>query len=61
MLCRRCMVVMKPGTTYEKKKDERNSGDIVHQRFCQCPRCKERIYNNSSNFQETLETMLKHN
>lgn len=60
MLCRRCMVVMKPGTTYEKK-DERNSGNIVHKRFCQCPRCKERIYNNSSNFQEILETMLKHN
>lgn len=54
------MVVMKPGTTYEKK-DERNSGNIVHKRFCQCPRCKERIYNNSSNFQEILETMLKHN
>lgn len=49
------MVVMEPGTTYERKKDRNGEGKINHNRFCQCPRCKERVYSNSTNFQVTLE------
>lgn len=60
MLCKRCMVVMAPGTTYyEKKKGEDDKKGIKHRRFCECPKCKERIYNNSTNFQEIMEQVIK--
>lgn len=58
MFCKRCMIVMETGTTYERKKESNGNGKIEHKRFCQCPRCKDRVYNNSSNFQETLSKML---
>lgn len=39
------------GTTYEKKKNNRDRG---YRRFNKCPKCKKKIYNNSENFQEHL-------
>lgn len=53
MLCERCMVIMKSGTTYEQKKREREK-QITHKRFCQCPKCKDRFYVDSINFQDYL-------
>lgn len=52
MLCKRCNVVMKiTGTSYW---NNQNRGRPTHKRFCECPKCHDRVYNNSSNFQETL-------
>ena len=52
MLCSDCNVVMGiTGTTYEKKKNNRDRG---YRRFNKCPKCKKKIYNNSDNFQEHL-------
>jgi hypothetical protein len=51
MLCKRCMVVMKAGTTYEQKGKDGGKRQISHKRFCQCPKCKDRIY---TNFEEYL-------
>ncbi len=58
MLCKKCMIVMETGTTYERKRYPNGKEKIEHKRFCQCPKCKDRIYNNSFNFQETLNTAL---
>jgi len=58
MLCRRCMTVMELGTTYEQKGRENKS---THKRFCQCPKCKDKFYINSPNFQEYLNTASKEN
>lgn len=49
---------METGTTYERKRYPNGKEKIEHKRFCQCPKCKDRIYNNSFNFQETLNTAL---
>lgn len=51
MLCKRCMVVMKSGTSYGQKKNSNGKG---YRRFDECPKCHERFFNNSPNFQETL-------
>lgn len=51
MLCKRCMTIMRTGTTYEPKKDGNGQ---TSKRFSQCPKCHEKIYKNSFNFQETL-------
>jgi len=52
------------GTTYEKKKKDNsgNSGeskDIIHKRYCKCPICHNKVYNNSENFQELLKEELR--
>ena len=52
MLCNRCMVVMKPGTSYEQK---RGQGSPSHQRYFECGKCHDRVYTNTPNFQEMLE------
>lgn len=51
MLCRKCMVVMKSGTSYEQKKNNNSKG---YKRYDECPKCHDKIYNNLPNFQETL-------
>lgn len=45
MLCKRCLVIMKSGTTYEQK----NQNNKRYKRFNKCPKCHEKIYNNSPN------------
>ena len=52
MLCKRCMVVMGTGTTYEQKKGQSKPS---HRRFCECNNCKDRVYINSPNFQEVMK------
>lgn len=59
MICKRCMVVMAPGTTYERKKGGGRYAKITHKRFCQCPKCKEQVYGGSVNFQEILTKAAK--
>ena len=49
MLCKRCMVVMKSGTTYEHK-----NGQDSAKRYDECPKCHDKKYNNTLNFQESL-------
>jgi hypothetical protein len=51
MLCKRCMVVMKSGTSYEQKK---NGNRKRYKRYDECPKCHEKIFSNAPNFQETL-------
>ena len=51
MLCKRCMVVMKLGTTYEQKKD----GDKTSaRRFYKCNKCHDKVYTKEPNFQEYI-------
>ncbi len=50
MLCKRCMIVMNPGTSYEQKKDRRSSA----RRFHECKRCHDKIYTNEPNFQQCM-------
>lgn len=49
MICGRCMVVMKSGTTYEHKNDQDTA-----KRYNECPKCHEKRYNSAPNFQESL-------
>ena len=49
MLCNRCMVVMKSGTSYEQ-----TNGRGYSRRYDECPKCHDKRYNNSLNFQESL-------
>jgi len=52
------MAVMKPGTSYEQKKDGNRKG---YKRYEECPKCHEKIFNNSPNFQELLVRESKNN
>lgn len=47
MLCKRCMSIMRTGTTYEQKKN----GDYSHRRYYECRKCKNKIYTKEPNFQ----------
>lgn len=49
MICSLCHVVMKGGTSYENRNGRSNC-----MRFSECPKCRDRRYNNSPNFQELL-------
>lgn len=40
------------GTTYKQRK---NKSDKGYKRYNECPKCGDRVYNNSPNFQEVLE------
>ena len=51
MKCRYCKVEMISGTTYKRKK---NKDDKGYKRFRECPKCKDKIYTNTANFQEAL-------
>ena len=52
MLCKRCMTIMEPGTSYEHKKEQDKPS---HRRYFECGKCYERVYANIPNFQEMLE------
>ena len=46
MLCRRCMMVMETGTTYEKRKgDDKPSS----KRFYKCKKCGDKVYTKEPN------------
>lgn len=49
------MTVMKPGTTYEQKKD----GGYLHKRFRECKICHNKIYTKEPNFQECMNKTLE--
>lgn len=51
MLCKRCSIVMGTGTRYEQRKGRDRPS---YRRYYECKKCKDRVYINSSNFQETL-------
>lgn len=50
---------MESGTTYEKRQSRNSNMEVVHRKFCQCPKCKKRIYNNAPNFQDAMEKVIK--
>lgn len=54
MLCKRCMVVMGTGTTYEQRKDGKSSS----RRFHECKKCHDRVYTKEPNFQEYMNKAL---
>lgn len=54
MLCKRCMTVMKTGTTYEQKKDDKPS----IRRFHECKKCHDKVYTKEPNFQEYMSKAL---
>lgn len=57
MLCNKCKVMMKSGTTYEQK-----NGHDTAKRYDECPKCHDKKYNNLPNFQELLVSEVqKHN
>ena len=51
MLCKRCMTVMKTGTTYEQRKGQNKPS---YKRFHECKKCHDKVYTNELNFQEIL-------
>lgn len=58
MLCKRCMTVMRSGTTYEQRKD---NGKSSAKRFHECKKCGDRVYTHEPNFQEYIrEASEKH-
>lgn len=58
MLCKRCMVVMKAGTTYEQKKGQNKPS---YKRYFECNKCRDRVYANAPNFQEYLNRISTRN
>lgn len=50
MLCKKCMTVMKTGTTYEQNKN----GKYSARRFYKCKRCHDKVYTKEPNFQEYM-------
>lgn len=54
MLCDRCRVVMKSGTTYEQRNGRGSS-----RRYDECPMCHEKRYNKASNFHEVLHLVTQ--
>lgn len=54
MLCKKCMIVMEPGTTYEKGKDGKPSA----RRFHKCKKCHDKVYTKEYNSQENVGNAL---
>ncbi len=50
MLCKKCMMVMETGTTYEQRRDGKSSA----RRFHKCKRCHDKVYTKELNFQECM-------
>lgn len=50
MLCRKCMIVMATGTTYEQNKNGRSSA----RRFYECKKCHDKVYTKEPNFQKCM-------
>ncbi len=55
MLCKRCMIVMRTGTTYEKK----NGEGLSARRFYECKKCHDKIFTKEPNFQEYINRASK--
>lgn len=55
MLCKRCMIVMRTGTTYEQRKDDKSSA----RRFHKCKKCNDKVYTKEPNFQEHMNKTLE--
>lgn len=53
MLCKRCMMVMGTGTTYEQRKED---GKSSARRYYECKnkKCRYRVYTKEPNFQECM-------
>lgn len=49
-ICRRCNVLMKSGTHYEKERSKR---------YTECPKCYEKVYSNGDSFRDILHSKLK--
>lgn len=47
MLCKKCMSLMRTGTTYEQKMN----GKSLVRRFHECKKCHDKIYTKEPNFQ----------
>lgn len=58
MLCKRCMVVMGTGTTYEKK---RGDSKPSARRFHECKKCQDKVYTKEHNFQECMSKAAEKN
>lgn len=54
MICKKCNVSMKTGTSYEKV-----DGKISAKRYSECPVCHFRKYNNLANVQERMTSNSK--
>ena len=46
------MTVMETGTRYEQNKGQDKP---AHKRYFECKKCHDRVYTNTSNFQEMLK------
>lgn len=57
MLCKRCMIVMEIGTTYEQRKDGKSSA----RRFHECKNCHDKVYTKEPNFQECMNKASEKN
>lgn len=55
MLCKRCMVAMESGTTYEQNKNGRSSS----RRFHECKKCHDKVYTKEPNFQEYMSKVTE--
>lgn len=53
MLCKRCMIVMGTGTTYEQNEN----GGSSAKRFHECKKCRDKVYTKEPNFQEYMGKM----
>ena len=58
MLCRRCMIVMGVGTTYEQKNED---GKSLARRFHECKKCHDKVYTKEPNFQEYMNKASEKN
>lgn len=58
MLCRKCLVVMETGTTYEQNKE---NGKSLARRYHECKKCNNRVYTKEPNFQEYMDEAVKKN
>lgn len=54
MLCNRCLIMMKPGTSYQHK-----NGKVISKKYDECPKCHDRKYINSLIVNELLENRNK--
>lgn len=55
MLCKKCMVMMTPGTEYHPQKDKDDKG---YKRFYRCGKCANKIFTKEHNFQECISNVL---
>ena len=51
MICKRCMTIMRSGTEYHPKKDDKDKG---YSRFHLCKKCGDKVYTKEPNFQDCL-------